>query len=70
MAKGKLVLRQNICKACGLCASVCPKDCLAIDQKTVNVKGYHPIALVNEDACIGCAFCAKMCPDCVIKVEK
>jgi len=68
MAKGKLVLKQDICKACELCASVCPKKCLALDQDSVNAKGYHPIAFVNPDDCIGCANCAVICPDCVINV--
>lgn len=70
MARGKVVLRQDICKACELCASVCPRECLALDQEAVNAKGYHPIAVVNMDACIACGNCAVICPDGVIDVYR
>ena len=70
MAKGKVALKQDKCKACELCVSVCPKRCLELDQEAVNVKGYHPIAFVNRDGCIGCANCAIICPDAVITVYR
>ncbi len=68
MARGKLVIRADRCKGCELCASVCPKKILEIDNKTINRKGYHPIGITYEDECIGCAACAVMCPDGVINV--
>ena len=68
MAKGKVELKKDICKACELCASVCPKNCLELDRTAVNVKGYHPITMARPEDCIGCASCAIICPDCVISV--
>lgn len=66
----KVTIKKDICKGCGLCASVCPKKILKISTEKLNVKGYYPIICVDQDACIGCAMCATMCPDCVLTVEK
>lgn len=70
MAKGKVTFNQDICKGCGLCVSVCPTNILAIDEKAINRKGYHPATVVEPENCIGCANCAMMCPDLVITVER
>lgn len=66
----KLTIDKELCKGCGLCASVCPKNILAVSQSESNGKGYFVVEELNPSECIGCAFCATMCPDCVIKVEK
>ena len=66
----KLTFKTDLCKGCGLCVSVCPKQCLAIDTDAINKKGYSPAVMKDAEKCIGCAFCATMCPDCIITVEK
>jgi len=66
----KVSFREDRCKGCGLCVSVCPKKILALDASGLNAKGYHPIYCTDQSACIGCTFCAVICPDCVITVEK
>ncbi len=68
MAKGRLVFRSDRCKGCELCVSVCPKQILKLDEENVNVKGYHPVTVTDENECIGCASCALMCPDGIINV--
>ncbi|MCH5287643.1 MAG: 4Fe-4S dicluster domain-containing protein [Christensenellaceae bacterium] len=65
----KLTIAREVCKGCGLCADVCPKKLLALSGE-INSRGYHPIAIAEQEQCIGCAFCARMCPDAVITVEK
>lgn len=67
----KVSFRQDRCKGCGHCVSVCPKQIIEFDDK-LNIKGYHPAVVkeTNMDKCIGCASCARMCPDLVITVEK
>ena len=62
--------RQELCKCCGLCVSVCPKKILQVDITRLNSKGYHPITCIDQASCIGCAFCAVQCPYSVITVEK
>ena len=68
----KLTFREERCKGCGLCVSVCPKNIVVLDENKLNAKGYNPayVSEENIEKCISCAMCAKMCPDCVITVEK
>mgnify|MGYP003404489678 FL=1 len=66
----RVSFRDDRCKGCGLCVSVCPKKILLVDKDRLNSKGYHPVVCVDQRACIGCTFCAVQCPDSVITVEK
>lgn len=50
------------CKGCGICATFCPKQVLAIKDDKV--------AVVNEDACIKCRLCEYRCPDFAIFVKE
>lgn len=69
MTSGTILIDTERCKGCTLCVVACPKDLIAIDEKTLNAKGYHPVTLVdNENQCTGCAICAVMCPDAAITV--
>jgi len=70
MAKGKVIVNENICKGCGLCITVCPKNILQINKSKVNSKGYNAITCVNEDECIGCKSCAMICPDVVFTIYR
>ncbi|NLV75506.1 MAG: 4Fe-4S binding protein [Tissierellia bacterium] len=69
-AKGKVAFKEDLCKGCGLCVSVCPMKIIFLDESKINAKGYHPATVVDMDKCIGCANCATMCPDVVITVER
>lgn len=66
----KVTFKEDICKGCGLCVTVCPKQIIALSGEKINAKGYHPAVMTDQEKCIACAFCATMCPDCVITVEK
>ncbi|MBR6796077.1 MAG: 4Fe-4S binding protein [Clostridia bacterium] len=66
----KVSFKVDLCKGCGLCVSACPKKILALDEKALNAKGYHPACITDQSQCIACALCATMCPDVVITVEK
>jgi 2-oxoglutarate ferredoxin oxidoreductase subunit delta len=66
----KVTFREERCKGCGLCASVCPKKIIRLSEDRINEKGFRPAEIFEPEACIGCAFCATICPDAVIEVEK
>lgn len=68
MAKGIIKIREDRCKGCEICISVCPKKILEIDERHVNARGYHPVCITDAAQCIGCASCAIMCPDGIINV--
>ena len=65
----RVEIKENRCKGCGLCISVCPKKILAFSER-FNQSGYHPASCVRPEDCIGCAMCARTCPDVVIEVYK
>ncbi len=68
--KGRVEIKVDQCKGCGLCVSVCPKNVLELQMDTINAKGYSPSKAVRMDDCIACGNCAITCPDSVISVYK
>jgi len=67
----RIVIREERCKGCLLCTTVCPTEVLTQSDR-INAMGYKVIELDDEkrDQCKGCAFCAEICPDCVITVYR
>ena len=68
MAKGRVEVREDYCKSCGLCVEVCPKKVLRISDR-INPKGYRPVEQ-SQEGCIACALCARVCPDVVLTVYR
>lgn len=66
----KVTINKDICKGCGLCVTVCPKQIIILSKSSINDKGYNPAEITDMDECIGCANCAKICPDYVFTVER
>ena len=66
----RVIINEDTCKGCGLCADVCPRGVLEIHKERINVKGYNPIHAAFPEKCIGCTSCALMCPDACIEVER
>jgi 2-oxoglutarate ferredoxin oxidoreductase subunit gamma len=60
---------ENLCKGCGICVDVCPKDALAMSE-ALNSSGYYVAELTQPDACTSCRICALMCPDVALRVFK
>ncbi|MDY6844865.1 MAG: 4Fe-4S binding protein [Thermodesulfobacteriota bacterium] len=69
MAKGEIVIAENMCKGCSCCVELCPNDCLVMSDQ-FNPRGYFYPVFINEDNCTGCAICGLLCPDLAIEVYR
>jgi len=49
----KVVFESKNCSGCGLCAAICPVNCLHI---------YNGFGKIDEDKCIRCGLCYFVCP--------
>ncbi len=63
----KVVINQDRCKGCELCAYFCPPGVLAFSMR-LNSLGYHPAVLGDEARCTSCTACALVCPEAAITV--
>jgi NADH-quinone oxidoreductase subunit I len=59
--RGVLVLDREKCVLCGLCAKVCPANCIAVDRK----EGTY---IYNPVKCIGCRRCEDVCNKKAVKI--
>ena len=67
---GQILLR---CTACGICAKVCPPQCIWIVRKTDPDTG-RPLTSpleysIDIDLCMNCGLCAEYCPFDAIKMD-
>jgi 2-oxoglutarate ferredoxin oxidoreductase subunit delta len=69
MAKGRVSIVVERCKACGFCVEFCPTHVLALSS-AFNSKGYHPPHVVHPEKCSGCDLCGMYCPDFAIAATK
>jgi 2-oxoglutarate ferredoxin oxidoreductase subunit delta len=69
--KGKIRIKKELCKSCGLCIEACPKGSIFISSK-INDKSYFPAEFdkKKKDECTGCGLCAVICPEAVIEVYR
>ena len=47
----------------------CPQDVMALADKRINAKGYHPAELIKA-GCTGCGICTIVCPEAAITVYR
>ncbi len=61
------------CTACGICARVCPPQCIYI-QRATDDKGRpkaQPAGFwIDATVCMSCGFCAEFCPFDAIKMNQ
>jgi 2-oxoglutarate ferredoxin oxidoreductase subunit delta len=69
VAKGRVAIVVERCKACGFCVEFCPTKVLALSS-AFNSKGYHPPHVVAPEKCSGCDLCGMYCPDFAIYGHK
>jgi len=65
--------RKDRCTSCGICAKVCPPQCIWI-VRTNDPKTGRPIPepaefYIDVDICMNCGFCAEYCPFDAIKMD-
>ncbi len=58
----ELVVDLDLCKACGICHALCPRDVFDADER-----GYPIVARLS--ACTACRTCEYHCPDFAIAVS-
>lgn len=60
------------CTACGICAKVCPPQCIWIVQGKGDDGRPRPVATefyIDASICMSCGFCAEYCPFDAIKMD-
>ncbi len=63
----EIKIDKEKCKSCMICASVCPKKLIKLNQKDTNHAGNKYVEFCDEkNECLGCALCAISCPDMAI----
>ena len=67
--KGRIEVEDQICKACELCITFCPKEVIALSPDRINARGYHPAELA-VDGCTGCGICSMVCPEAAITIYR
>ena len=67
----RIVIREERCKGCLLCTTVCPKGIIRQADR-FNQQGYKVAEVPEEDMdkCTACTSCAQICPDFAITVFK
>ena len=65
--------RKIRCTSCGICAKVCPPQCIWI-ERTTHPKTGRPVPepaefFIDVDICMNCGFCAEYCPFDAIKMD-
>ena len=43
----KVTFKTDLCKGCGLCVDVCPKQILTIAKDKINKKGHSPAEMTK-----------------------
>ena len=65
--------KQDRCTSCGICAKICPPQCIWI-VRTNDPKTGRPVPepkefYIDVDICMNCGFCAEYCPFDAIKMD-
>ena len=55
-----MIFDSKVCSGCGLCAGICPVNCLHI---------YNGFGKIDEDKCIRCGLCYFVCPRSYLPVK-
>ena len=53
-------IKENRCDFCGACISVCPPNCIEVQEASINIE---------HDICIDCNLCVYICPIEVLEIS-
>lgn len=62
-------VREDDCKGCGICISVCPVKILEFSEG-YNARGVHYPQVTEPSKCTSCGNCMIYCPDFAMVVDK
>lgn len=66
--------RRLLCTACGICARVCPPQCIwivrAADPRTGKPAAAPAEFCIDIDRCMNCGYCAEYCPNGAIRMDR
>lgn len=65
----RVIIDEERCKGCQLCTLICPKEIIALSERS-NQQGYKVVEITAQEDCTACAACARICPDYAIRVFK
>ena len=51
------VVKDGLCTSCGICAGVCPKNCIKSEYH-----GGSYLPMIDESECVNCGLCHDVCP--------
>lgn len=71
--EGEEGAKEIRCTSCGICAKVCPPQCIWI-ERTNDPKTGRPVPVpaeffIDADICMNCGLCAEYCPFDAIKMD-
>ena len=55
------LLDEDLCTGCEACVTVCPVDCIDVDEGTDHQQVMQSCS-IDLRRCIGCTLCAQVCP--------
>jgi NAD-dependent dihydropyrimidine dehydrogenase PreA subunit len=58
----KVVVRNEECKGCKICISVCPTKSLTLSGH-INSSGYEYVSFLEGSGCTACGLCFFNCPE-------
>jgi NADH-quinone oxidoreductase subunit I len=74
LAEGEDGVRKPRCTACGICAKVCPPQCIWITRASDAATGKPVPApaefFIDIDRCMNCGLCAEYCPFDAIQMDR
>jgi NADH-quinone oxidoreductase subunit I len=63
-------VRKLRCTACGICARICPPQCIWIVRARDAATGKPAEFYIDIDRCMNCGYCAEYCPFDAIRMDR